>query len=42
MCAIVAAAREKKLALDEPEEFDSSSGIGVRGTRCRPGDQPGQ
>jgi Cu+-exporting ATPase len=30
--AIVAAAREKKLALDKPEEFDSSSGIGVRGS----------
>jgi Cu+-exporting ATPase len=29
--AIVAAAREKKLALDSPEQFDSSSGIGVRG-----------
>jgi Cu+-exporting ATPase len=29
--AIVAAAREKKLALDKPEQFDSASGIGVRG-----------
>lgn len=28
---IVAAAREKKLALDKPEQFDSASGIGVRG-----------
>ena len=30
--AIVAAAREKRLALDKPEQFDSASGIGVRGT----------
>ncbi len=30
--AIVAAAREKGLALDKPEQFDSASGIGVRGT----------
>jgi len=30
--AIVAAAREKNLALDKPEQFDSASGIGVRGT----------
>ncbi len=30
--AIVAAAHEKKLALEKPEEFDSSSGIGVRGS----------
>ncbi len=30
--AIVAAAREKKLVLDKPEQFDSASGIGVRGT----------
>ena len=30
--AIVAAAREQDLALDKPEEFDSESGIGVRGT----------
>ena len=30
--AIVAAAREKKLALDKPEQFDSASGIGVRGS----------
>jgi Cu+-exporting ATPase len=30
--AIVAAAREKKLALDKPEAFDSFSGIGVRGS----------
>ncbi len=30
--AIVAAAREKKFALDKPEQFDSSSGIGVRGS----------
>jgi Cu+-exporting ATPase len=30
--AIVAAAREKKLALDTPEQFDSASGIGVRGS----------
>ena len=30
--AIVAAAREQKLALDKPEKFESSSGIGVHGT----------
>jgi Cu+-exporting ATPase len=30
--AIVAAAREKALELDKPEQFDSASGIGVRGT----------
>jgi Cu+-exporting ATPase len=30
--AIVSAAREKGLALDKPEGFDSESGIGVRGT----------
>jgi Cu+-exporting ATPase len=30
--ALVAAAREKHLALDKPEQFDSSSGIGVRGS----------
>jgi len=30
--AIVAAARAKKLALDKPEQFDSASGIGVRGS----------
>ncbi len=30
--AIVAAARERKLNLDKPEQFDSESGIGVRGT----------
>jgi len=30
--AIVAAARERGLALDKPEHFDSESGIGVRGT----------
>ena len=30
--AIVAAARERKLTLDKPEQFDSASGIGVRGT----------
>jgi Cu+-exporting ATPase len=30
--AIVAAARDKQLALDKPEQFDSASGIGVRGT----------
>ena len=30
--AIVAAAREKALKLDKPEQFDSASGIGVRGT----------
>ncbi len=30
--AIVTAAREKKLVLDKPEQFDSASGIGVRGT----------
>ena len=29
--AIVAAARERGLALDKPEHFDSESGIGVRG-----------
>ena len=29
--AIVAAARERGLALDKPEQFDSESGIGVRG-----------
>ena len=29
--AIVTAAREKGLALDTPEQFDSASGIGVRG-----------
>ncbi len=29
--AIVAAARDKGLALDKPEQFDSESGIGVRG-----------
>ena len=30
--ALVAAARDKGLALDEAEQFDSASGIGVRGT----------
>ncbi len=30
--AILTAARDKGLALDKPEQFDSSSGIGVRGT----------
>jgi P-type Cu+ transporter len=30
--AIVTAAREKDLVLDKPEQFDSASGIGVRGT----------
>ena len=30
--AIVAAAREKNLVLDKPEQFDSASGIGVRGS----------
>ena len=30
--AIVAAAREQGLTLDKPEQFDSESGIGVRGT----------
>jgi Cu+-exporting ATPase len=30
--AIVTAAREKNLMLDKPEQFDSASGIGVRGT----------
>ncbi len=30
--AIVSAARERNLALVEPEDFDSESGIGVRGT----------
>jgi Cu+-exporting ATPase len=30
--AIVAAAREQKLTLAKPEEFDSESGIGVRGS----------
>jgi len=30
--AIVAEARQRKLALDTPEEFESGSGIGVRGT----------
>ena len=30
--AIVTAAREKSLVLDKPEQFDSASGIGVRGT----------
>lgn len=30
--AIVTAAREKNFALDKPEQFDSASGIGVRGT----------
>ena len=30
--AIVAAARERGLALDKPEQFDSASGIGVRGS----------
>jgi Cu+-exporting ATPase len=30
--AIVAAAREQKLELAKPEDFDSESGIGVRGT----------
>ena len=29
--AIVTAAREKQLALDKPEQFDSASGIGVQG-----------
>ena len=29
--AIVAAARDRKLALDKPENFDSGSGIGVQG-----------
>jgi Cu+-exporting ATPase len=30
--AIVSAAREKKLALEKPEQFDAASGIGVRGS----------
>ncbi len=30
--AILAAAHEKKLALDKPEQFDSASGFGVRGS----------
>ena len=30
--AIVSAAREKKLVLDKPEQFDSASGIGVSGS----------
>jgi len=30
--AIVAAAKDRNLALDKPEQFDSESGIGVRGT----------
>jgi P-type Cu+ transporter len=30
--AIVAAAKQRGLALDKPEQFDSESGIGVRGT----------
>jgi Cu+-exporting ATPase len=30
--AIVSAARERGLSLDKPEQFDSESGIGVRGT----------
>jgi Cu+-exporting ATPase len=30
--AIVTAARERNQALDKPEQFDSASGIGVRGT----------
>jgi len=30
--AIVAAAREKKLVFEKPEQFDSASGIGVRGS----------
>jgi Cu+-exporting ATPase len=30
--AIVMAAREKNLVLDKPEQFDSASGMGVRGT----------
>jgi P-type Cu+ transporter len=30
--AIVTAAREKNFVLDKPEQFDSASGIGVRGT----------
>ena len=30
--AIVSAARDKKLVLDKPEQFDSASGIGVRGS----------
>ena len=30
--AIVAAARDKQFVLDKPEQFDSASGIGVRGT----------
>jgi Cu+-exporting ATPase len=30
--AVVAAARDKGLALDKPEQFDSASGIGVRGS----------
>ena len=30
--AIVAAAKERSLTLDKPEQFDSESGIGVRGT----------
>ena len=30
--AIVAAARDKELALEPPEQFDSASGIGVRGS----------
>ena len=40
--AIVAAARERGLALDKPEQFDSESGIGVRGTRGRQGARAGQ
>jgi Cu+-exporting ATPase len=30
--AILAAAREKNLVLDKPEQFDAASGVGVRGT----------
>jgi len=30
--AVVSAARQKNLALDKPEQFDSASGIGVRGS----------
>ena len=30
--AIVRAARERKLPLEKPEGFESSTGIGVRGT----------
>jgi len=40
--AIVAAARERGLTLDKPEQFDSESGIGVRGTGGRQDTRAGE